>query len=267
MKTIIIPTDFSKNSLRAIDFAFDYFNQKDNHFVLCNFYESPGGSARGLTTLLDQLRKQAEKGIAEIKLIVDKKHEDHLLNLTTIVLQGAVQNEVQNLVSETNADFVIMGTKGASGIKEMLIGSNASNLLKNINIPVFAIPEDYNKYYIKDLFFSYDGNLISRKTAQIIRSFAKSNDLPIELMHVRNESEPPIQNWREVEDLFDNHRTSLHEIYGRSYKEGIQKAIKNEKCILVLIKRKQSIWEQIINSSDSQRVVSHLSVPILVIPD
>lgn len=267
MKTIIIPTDFSENSLKAVDFAFDFFNQEGNQFILCHFYDIPRGGTSALFTLLEQLKKQAEKDMLGIKEWVQERHSGHAVNLTTKVLKGTVYDCVKDLGAETKADFVVMGNKGATGMREILIGSNASKLLRDIKIPVFAIPEDYQKEQIEELFFSYDGKSINEESVQVISSFSKSNQLPIQLLHVRDEEEMPIQNWSKIANQFGNQHISLHEIFNDSYEEGIKSAINNAKCILTLIRREKSIWEQLINKSDSQKAVRHLSIPILVIPE
>lgn len=267
MSTIILPTDFSKNAMRAIDFAFDFFNKEDNHFILCHFYDIPRGGTSRLFTILDQLKEQAERSMLKVKDTVEKKYDKHHITLSTIVKQGNVSSKVERLSKEVNADFIIMGTKGTSGLQEILIGSNTSKLLKRINIPVFAIPEDYHRNLIEELFFSYDGQSIGKNAIEFISSFSNNNSLPIRLLHVRKEDESPLQNWNEVKNVFNNHRISLHEVYSSSYEEGIKRTIHNEKCMLVLIKRKQSIWESLINRSDSRKIVRHLAVPILVIPE
>ena len=63
MKTILIPTDFSENSMKAIEFAADFFDQKESKLIICNVYDIPMGGASRMFTLMEQLRKQAEQNI------------------------------------------------------------------------------------------------------------------------------------------------------------------------------------------------------------
>ncbi len=267
MKTIIIPTDFSKNSVKAIDFATDFFNQEGNTLVICHVYDIPVGGTSGLFTLLEQLRKQAEKDMEDLKTLLEAKYIDRKFVLETKVLQGDFENQVELLSTHEEASFVIMGTKGASGMKDIFIGSNAASLLKTINIPVFAVPTDYEKSDIDEILFSYDGNKIEPDDVQLMLNFSKENELPIRILHIRSNEESPIQNWKEIESLLDDKHVSLHEMAAENYEEGLRKGVEGLNSILVLIRRKKSFWERLVNDSDTQRVVRHFQLPILVLPD
>jgi len=267
MKTIIIPTDFSNNSLKAMDFAVDFFNQEGNKFVLINVYDIPRGGTSGLFTLLEQLREQAEKDMVELEELLNVKYINEKFTIATKVLQGNFEEQVKNYAGANDADFVVIGTKGASGVKELLIGSNASKLLKVIKTPVFAIPTDYHKEQIAGITFSYDGNNMEADKVALMKTLSVENELPLKVLHVRKEDESPIQNWQEIESKFDDFHISLHEVYGENYEEGLRSAIEELNSILVLIRRKKSFWEKLINDSDSQRVVRHFKVPILVLPE
>ena len=54
-------------------------------------------------------------------------------------------SEVNDVAQKsTNADLIIMGSHGASGIKELLIGSNTERVVRNANIPVLIVKNDLN---------------------------------------------------------------------------------------------------------------------------
>lgn len=267
MKTIIIPTDFSQNSIKAIDFAADYFNQAGNRFIICHVYDIPVGGTSGLFTLLEQLRLQAEKDMKELMSMLEEKYAGKHFSFESKVLQGNFEDEVKALSKSKQADFAILGTKGASGMKDILIGSNAATLLKNVDLPIFAIPTNYDKSAINEIIFSYDGNAVEQQDVQLMVDFSKENNLSIKVLHVRTEDESPIQNWNELEALFDDKHISLHELAAKNYQEGLKKGIEGSNSILVLIRRKKSFWERLVNDSDTQKAVRHFQLPILVLPD
>ena len=53
-------------------------------------------------------------------------------------------------------DYVVMGTNGATGAKEVLLGSNAVHVLRNINCKTIVIPEDYTFKPFQELLLSLD---------------------------------------------------------------------------------------------------------------
>ena len=267
MKTIIIPTDFSLNSIKAIDFAADYFNQSGNTLIICHVYDIPVGGTSGLFTLLEQLKRQADKDMKELTGALEAKYSDKKFTFESKVLQGNFEDQVNALSIQKKADFAILGTKGASGMQDIFIGSNAAKLLKNVELPVFAIPTNYNKSAINEVLFSYDGNEIEQQDIQLMVEFSKDNNLPIKVLHVRTEDESPIQNWDEMEALFNDKHISLHEVAAKNYQEGLKKGIEGLSSILVLVRRKKSFWERLVNDSDTQKTVRHFQLPILVLPD
>ena len=267
MKTILIPTDFSENSLNAFEFAADFFNQAENKFLVCNVYDIPRGGTSGLFTLLQQLKEQAEKNMEEFMSMLSAKYADKHFNLDSRVLQGNFEDAVAYLAEKVEADFVVMGTKGSSGIKDKLIGSNAASVLKTIKLPVFAIPTNYNKAAINQICFSYDGAAVDQNDVKLMLEVAKQHELPIKVLHVNLKNDSPIQNWPELEKLFGQHKALLQEVAAENYEEGLKIGIEGEKDMLVLIRRKKSFWEWLINDSDTQKVIKHFQIPIMVLPD
>lgn len=267
MKTILIPTDFSGNSIKAIEFAFDFFNEKGNKFILCHVYNIPVGGQSSLLTLMDQLRIQAEKGLQEFKDIVENQFPNRKIELSTKIIQGDFSSQINVLAVDNKVDFIFMGAKGVSGLEEVLIGSNTARLLKKCKIPVFATPKNYEKSKIEQITFSYDGKMLTDHVIESIQYIAKKKELSIELLHIKKVDEAPIQNWAEVENKFNSKHISLFEVTAKNYEEGLKKGIENKNSLLVLIRRKKSFWEDLINDSDSQMAVKHFQLPILVLPE
>lgn len=267
MKTILIPTDFSENSLNAFQFAADFFNHAENKFLVCNVYDIPRGGTSGLFTLLQQLKEQSEKNMEEFMTSLSAKYADKSFTMESKVLQGNFEDAVAHLAEKAQADFVVMGTKGSSGLKDKLIGSNAASVLKSIKLPVFAIPTNYNKAAINQICFSYDGAAVDQNDLQLMLELSKQHELPIKVLHVRLKEGSPIQNWAELEKMLGQHRASLHEVAAENFEEGLKNGIEGEKDMLVLIRRKKSFWEWLINDSDTQKVIKHFQIPIMVLPD
>jgi len=267
MKTILIPTDFSDNSLKAIEFAADFFNQAENRFVVCNVYDIPRGGTSGLFTLLQQLKEQSEKNMEEFMTSLSANFASNDFTLDSKVIQGNFEDAVAHLAKKEGADMVIMGTKGSTGLRDALIGSNAASVLKSIQLPVFAIPANYHKTDITQLCFSYDGAAVEQNDLKLMKEVATQHQLPIKVLHVRLKDDSPIQNWPTLENLFGQLKASLHEVSSDSYEEGLKNGIEGEKDLLVLVRRKKSFWEWLINDSDTQKVIKHFQLPIMVLPD
>lgn len=267
MKTIIIPTDFSENALKAFDFATDFFEGEEYQYLICTTYDIPRGGTSSLFSLMEQLRLQAEKEMEQFMNLVKKDYPLIYQSAQSFVLQGWFTDQVNALANDKNADFVIMGTKGASGLQEVLLGSHAAHLINDLSIPVFAIPSEYKKESVKSLLLSYDGKNLKDQTVSFISNLSKGFDLPINLFHVRRKADAPIQNWQAIEYQFDDHHISLYEAFADTFEDGLKSEIADLNSILILVSRKKSFWDRLMKRSQSKKAIMHLHIPMLVLPE
>ena len=63
------------------------------------------------------------------------------LNCESTLAQGDLITTLKKIIEAQNADLIVMGTKGASGLKKILMGSNTVSVLANTKVPVLVIPE------------------------------------------------------------------------------------------------------------------------------
>jgi len=141
MKTILVPTDFSRNSDNAIHFALELNRKLKAKMVLFHSYvvaDFAGDLPLSMPSD-DELRKSAEKGmhLQEKKI----KEEYPGMEMETMTSAGYPENEIIQISSDRKTDLVIMGTQGASGLREVLVGSITAAVMEDTTCPVLAIPE------------------------------------------------------------------------------------------------------------------------------
>tara|TARA_Y100000815_G_scaffold179147_1_gene163220 strand:- start:3337 stop:4197 length:861 start_codon:yes stop_codon:yes gene_type:complete len=149
-KRIILPTDFSENAWNATVYALELFKHVPCDFFLLNSYQV---GASGLSTkmvgandtrLYNLMKEQSERDLQrELERIksVDKNPEH---TFTTKSIMDTLVNAIGKTVYREEIDYIIMGTKGASGLKEVFLGSNTYTIIKEMDFcPVIAVPEDY----------------------------------------------------------------------------------------------------------------------------
>jgi nucleotide-binding universal stress UspA family protein len=267
MKTIIIPTDFSKNSLKAFEFANDFFTGDNFKYLVTTVYDIPRGGTSSLFSLMETLRKQAHEDMEEFMKMLKEKYPIIHASAEGCVLQGGFADQITGLTADRKADFVVMGTKGATGMKEVLLGSSASHLINDAEIPVFAIPKEYERKNVKNILLSYDGKSLTDHTVSFVGVLSRAFKLPINLFHVRKKAHQPIQNWKEIEAQFNDHHISLYEAFADTFEEGLRSEIADLNALLVLVSRKKSFWDRLMNRSQSKKAIMHLHLPMLVLPE
>ena len=142
MKKIIVPIDFSEHSEYALETAAVFAKKYDAEILALHMLEL----SNAIISSTDNAQ-QAES-VFYIKLAEKKFTEfldkDYLkdIKVTPIVKHFKVFSEVNEVAKEHDADIIIMGSQGASGFKEALIGSNTEKVVRHSSIPVLVIKEN-----------------------------------------------------------------------------------------------------------------------------
>ncbi|SEB74183.1 Nucleotide-binding universal stress protein, UspA family [Tenacibaculum sp. MAR_2009_124] len=156
MRKIIIPIDFSTYSENALKSA--AFLAKKNNAELIAVH---------MLELSHAIASQSESYLQEQTLflykLTEKKFEDFLkadylsgIKVTPIIKHFKIFSELDDLAKEENADLIIMGSKGTSGMKEIFIGSNTEKVIRHSKVPVIIIKEEAIKKDIKNALFACD---------------------------------------------------------------------------------------------------------------
>lgn len=145
MKKIIVPVDFSKHSEYALETAAQLAKKIDAEILAVHMLEI---SETILTKGSNELQNEA---IFFLKLAEQKFDEfldrDYLndVAVTPVVKHFKVFKELNDVALEHDADLIVMGSHGSSGMREIFIGSNTEKVVRHSNVPVLVIkhkPED-----------------------------------------------------------------------------------------------------------------------------
>ena len=149
MKNILLPTDFSKNSLNAMFYAITLFKDMPCKFYLLNVFKIPyvtnevlmehdaGQLALVEQEQFDTSKKGMKNILKKLKLKSSVNHNFELLSDYNFFI-----NSVKNYIKDKNIDLIVMGTKGATGAKEIFMGSNTGDVIMKTECNVLAVPEN-----------------------------------------------------------------------------------------------------------------------------
>ena len=139
MKKIIVPVDFSEHSKFALEAAANIAKKYKSELIVLHMLELSNAI---LTAGSDSLNEEAVfyLKLAEQKFdsFLDKPYLEGI-EILPIVKHFKVWSEVNEIVDEHKADLIVMGSHGASGIKEVLVGSNTEKVVRHADIPVLVI--------------------------------------------------------------------------------------------------------------------------------
>ena len=156
MKKLLVPTDFSEQAENALKVAIEIAKKRNSEIYLLHSIELPihlatGSSDGGLPQSLFYM-KLAEKRFA------DFREKDYLKGI--VIHETVGTNEIFEDIDETckknNIDLIVMGSNGASGFKEMFVGSNTEKVVRTSETPVLVIKNNHPQFEIKDFVFATD---------------------------------------------------------------------------------------------------------------
>ena len=142
MKKIIVPIDFSEQSEYALRTAAKLAKKNKSEILAIHMLEM----SEVFLTQTDE--EQQQKAVFFLKL-VEKKFNSFLekeylknIKVTPIVKHFKVFSELNDVAKEHDADLIIMGSHGTSGVKEFFIGSNTERVVRYSDIPVLVVKND-----------------------------------------------------------------------------------------------------------------------------
>ena len=162
MKTILVPTDFSITAQYALDFAYHLAQRTDAKLVITHAVEIPiGGAANpvGLPVIpeIDAssfkfMTRRAQQQMEQLLSVYD----NDLVPMVTNIELGSPFLTIAESINTHNVDMVVMGTHGASGLKETFLGSNAEKVVRYTSCPVITLKKDADPSQMKSIVFASD---------------------------------------------------------------------------------------------------------------
>ncbi|MER3317882.1 MAG: universal stress protein [Allomuricauda sp.] len=279
-KRIILPTDFSKNSWNAIVYALMVFKDVPCDFFILNSYQV---GASGLSTkmaganntrLYNLIKEQSERDLKMELEKIKKLDKNPKHTFTTRSLADTLVNSIGKTVYNEEIDYIIMGTKGASGLQEVFMGSNTYKVIKEIDFcPVIAVPDDYKTDRKIDSILLATGyeHLFETYELKPVLNFAEHFNAKLWITHVGN-----------LEELTSAQKASKISLEKRlksinfefvevekddSVNHTIHKMVEMDRSIdmVVMINQDHSFFERLTREPVIKKVTFNSKVPFLVI--
>ena len=186
MKTILVPTDFSKTSEYACKIASKIAKKTSATVYLIHLIELPKGvidmaasSKFSIPESMLYLRKIREK-ILKIRDTLFSKE----INVKYIIKLNNPFDGIQKYADKIDADLIIMGFKGHSELEEMIIGSNTEKIVRSSKRPVIVVKQDSKNFKLKNLVFASNFKEENKEVFGKFVDFANTFGSKIHLLNV-----------------------------------------------------------------------------------
>jgi len=273
MKSILVPVDFSIQAQYAAQVAASIAKQTNSKLFLLHMLELPSGvidpTSFGMTnnapTALLFLKRAHEK-FEEFKKLpfLEGLEVEDSVNFHK-AYEGILEESQKQQV-----DLIVMGSQGASGLEEILIGSNTEKVVRNSEIPVLVVKNDIKDFKIKNIVFASNFNVENRSAFQRILDFTLLFNAELHLLKINTinnfettkDSSEAIRNFIDGFDLGDDFTLNIYnDISVESGVLNFAKLIDADVIVLNTHGRKGLAY--LFNGSIGEDLTNHANLPVV----
>ncbi|MDE3214469.1 MAG: universal stress protein [Bacteroidota bacterium] len=280
MKKILIPTDFSPCAENAVGFAVQMAKILPAEIYLFYSFEIKGTLYSNYVGVNKEFN-QAQLATAQEKLqkIQQKIKEEEGIDVRVFVSEYELHKAIKDAIKDLQVNFIIMGTRGASGIKEALMGSRTAKVIEESTVPVIAIPGSYTWKKPQHLLFITHHFEQDPPVLDFLFELADLLMAEVEIAVFVDENEETtmatIQNERQFTEYQNTLRKGYFErdlkgtrLVGIDLEHTLQAHLEENKIdMLVVITHKKGFWKRLFSPNISRTLSYHTHIPLLAIPD
>lgn len=267
--TLLVPTDFSKASRKAVSYATDMAKKVNAQVILLNVVQAntSGETLLKWKRLEEEMVKIAKEDGENLLSEVRKKAGDKAKISFEYRLGYDFAKVVNRFVEENDVDLIIMGTHGATGLKKVLLGSNAASMINTSLVPVIAIPAEAAFKPIKKIVYATDMvNLDDEiKTITLFASLFKAS---VSVVHVTKATPDkkfdPEKFTRNLITISKYKKLSFNFVKNENIKAGVDAFVAKQKPqLLAMFTHKLSAYEKFFEKGQTRKQAFHTTVPLL----
>jgi nucleotide-binding universal stress UspA family protein len=271
MKTILIPTDFSATAGNAVDYAFALFGVNDIVFILLNTYLPVYAPPEVLITVEDVYGEKSRKQLSDEADRIKNTPAGQNAIIETASEFGGLLDITNKIIRERHVDYVVMGTRGATGMKELLIGSNAASAALNLRSPLLIIPHDARYKAIKEIVFAADYKHIDDPQVLVpMTRLARDNNSHVTIFNILDKGKITDADQAYEALKLKEYLGEIQKDYEFAEDDDKAHAIDNflrdrQPDMFAVLRRKPGFFEGLFHKSITQEMAFHTHVPLLVL--
>ena len=213
MKKILVPIDFSEHSEYALETAAAIAKKQGSELFVLHMLELSNAIYTASSSTLSEeavfYLKLAEK---KMETFLDRRFLDGV-DVTPVVKHFKVFKEINELIDEHDINLVVMGSHGSSGVKEVIVGSNAEKVVRYSEVPVLIV--------------KHNPILVEFDTAIFASDF----------------SEQAIESYLRAKNTFEKLDSNMHLLYVNTPDNGFKSSTEIDRLIAKFLKQAEGDLE------------------------
>lgn len=275
MKKILLPTDFSKTSENAFVYAIELAKLFKAELILLHTFDLPIIDSQAMpinyATLYDTIElanfEHFKKEVPKLRVIMEERNAEHV-PMNHIMMDGDLTYNIKKVIKQEHIDFVVMGTKGATGWLDSFIGTNTSSVISDVSVPVLSIPIESKFKKIETIGFTTCFREKDIEAMYKVLAFAKKLHAKVKCLYVKTSNSDvtndAIKRWESLFNTEENLKFFI--IPDENIKETVEDFLTHQDIdLLAMLTYKRNFFVELFTTSTTQKMSLHSKTPILAL--
>jgi nucleotide-binding universal stress UspA family protein len=274
MINVLLPTDFSENAMNAIKYALEFFKYENTNFYFMHAYQAEVYNHEDLLSrtdfdaIVEDMKQQSNANLESLLKAVKEISPNPRFKYHTISAYNSLLDEADLIVDGKNIDLIVMGTKGKNNASNLTFGSNTLQVLKYVQCPVLAIPNDYKYAQPKHAVFPTNYLIpYKRRELKLLCNLFSPYRTKIDMLYVSNSKKLSFRqedNKAFIEEIVCKNEINFYTTESKKIDDAINTYIKNNSVdFLIMVNTRHSYLENILFESTIDKVSLNISIPLL----
>jgi nucleotide-binding universal stress UspA family protein len=276
-KKILIPTDFSETANLALEHAVFMAKLLDAEITLLHVVSTFAFRVNLPEADVDESQNAKLSGAIGSRLnqIATEIREKSGVNVKTMVTSGRIREEVVRIADEIDADVIILGTHGVTGLKEFFMGSNAFRIVSEAACPVLSVQSSASRIGFQNIVVPIDNSFHSREKLGLAVRIAKTYNAQLHICGLRSHDHHDEDinakfrmKMKQVEDYVKEKAVnfSTTTLFCANIAKATMDYAKEKNADLIIIMNEQEVNATgFFMGPYAQQLVNHSSLPVLSI--
>ena len=274
MKNILLLTDFSINSINAIRYALQLFEDDICNFFLLNTqspatYISDDLILAGNQSIYNSIVEKTKHKLAKLIVKLESEFENDKFNYEMLVDYDELTEAINQIKESKSIDLIVMGSNGVTGAKEVVFGSNTINVIRKVIIPTLVVPEGFNYRIPKEILLPLDvKDSLSGAAFKDVIKFTKRFGKKLHVLRIlpnNEDSEEASKDEKTIKSFLADAKLEYHKIINVPMSYAVDNYIQSHPIDLTtLLVQKENLFERFFLGSPTTQISNNIRVPLLI---
>ena len=260
MKHILVPIGSSDNSINTLQYAINFAEAMNAKVFVMRAYKILS-KAGAFVNADDTMQRETNLYLRTMINSVDRKN----VAIKMITAKGNVLESITSINRELNIDLIIMGPKSNSIKDEMFLGNTSGSVLKQTNIPMLIVPENYTFSPIKKVLTAFKSGIINKQGVldplkKVLNSFSATSNLL--LVKTPSYTDKDLKLDTELEAV----KTELTTTENATTFQGVLEHFQSHNPdLLCVFRRNRGFFQKLWETNTILKKEFHCNIPLLVL--